>query len=153
MQIVLVEPEIPPNTGNIARSCVMTATKLHLIEPLGFSLDEKNLRRSGLDYWKYLNLEVHSDFSAFKRVTNPAGRLIAFSTQGTGYYHSMTYTNDDYLVFGCETKGLRPEILVQVDHILRIPMVEQIPRSLNLGNSVAIVLYEALRQQGFPGMH
>lgn len=153
MQIVLVEPEIPPNTGNIARSCVMTAAKLHLIEPLGFSLDEKNLRRSGLDYWKYLNLEVHSDFSAFKRVKNPVGRLIAFSTQGKGYYHSMTYTNDDYLVFGCETKGLRPEILAQVDHILRIPMVEQIPRSLNLGNAVALVLYEALRQQGFPGMH
>ncbi len=152
MHIVLVEPEIPPNTGNVARSCVMTATKLHLIEPLGFSLDEKNLRRSGLDYWKYLNLEVHSDFSAFRR-KNPAVRLIAFSTQGTGYYHSMTYLNDDYLVFGCETKGLRPEIMTQVDHILRIPMVEQIPRSLNLGNAVALVLYEALRQQGFPGMH
>ncbi|MDZ4132936.1 MAG: TrmH family RNA methyltransferase, partial [Dethiobacteria bacterium] len=90
MHIVLVEPEIPPNTGNIARSCVMTATKLHLIEPLGFSLDEKNLRRSGLDYWKYLNLEVHSDFSTFKR-EYPAVRLIAFSTRGTGYYHSMAY--------------------------------------------------------------
>jgi len=89
MHIVLVEPEIPPNTGNIARSCVMTATTLHLIEPLGFSLDEKHLRRSGLDYWKYLNLEVHSDFNAFKS-GNPAVRLIAFSTQGKGYYHSMT---------------------------------------------------------------
>lgn len=152
MHIVLVEPEIPPNTGNIARSCVMTATKLHLIEPLGFSLDEKNLRRSGLDYWKYLNLEVHSDFSVFKSRI-PAVRLIAFSTRGNGYYHSMAYKSDDYLVFGCETKGLQPEILAQVDHILRIPMVEQIPRSLNLGNSVALVLYEALRQQGFPGMH
>jgi tRNA (cytidine/uridine-2'-O-)-methyltransferase len=152
MHIVLVEPEIPPNTGNIARSCVMTATKLHLIEPLGFSLDEKSLRRSGLDYWKYLNLEVHNDFNAFKS-ENPAVRLIAFSTQGTIYYHNMNYRNDDYLVFGCETKGLGPEILAQADHILRIPMVEQIPRSLNLGNSVALVLYEALRQQGFPGMH
>jgi tRNA (cytidine/uridine-2'-O-)-methyltransferase len=152
MHIVLVEPEIPPNTGNIARSCVMTATTLHLIEPLGFSLDEKHLRRSGLDYWKYLNLEVHSDFNAFKS-GNPAVRLIAFSTQGKGYYHSMNYKIDDFLVFGCETKGLRPEILAQVDHILRIPMVNQIPRSLNLGNSVALVLYEALRQQGFPGMH
>jgi tRNA (cytidine/uridine-2'-O-)-methyltransferase len=152
MHIVLVEPEIPPNTGNIARSCVMTATKLHLIEPLGFSLDEKHLRRSGLDYWKYLDLEVYSDFRAFKNEKS-AVRLIAFSTQGKGYYHSMSYQNDDYLVFGCETKGLQPEILAQVDHILRIPMVDQIPRSLNLGNSVALVLYEALRQQGFPGMH
>jgi len=151
MNIVLVEPEIPPNTGNVARTCVLTGTKLHLIEPLGFSLAEKELRRSGLDYWQYLELELHKDFKAFLEHSEH-GRLISFSTSGARHYHTVDYRLNDYLIFGSETKGLDPEVLKATDLILRIPMLEQIPRSLNLGNSVALALYEALRQQGFPGM-
>jgi len=151
MNIVLVEPEIPPNTGNVARTCVLTGTKLHLVEPLGFSLAEKELRRSGLDYWQYLELELHKDFKAFLKHSEQ-GRLISFSTGGARHYHTVDYRQNDYLIFGSETKGLDPEVLKATDIILRIPMLEQIPRSLNLGNSVALALYEALRQQSFPGM-
>lgn len=151
MHVVLVEPEIPQNTGNAARTCVMTATKLHLVEPLGFSIADKEVRRSGLDYWQYLNLEVHRNF---KILTGryPESRMICFSTKGTSHYHSLQYLADDFLVFGSETKGLGPDILQAADYILRIPMVDSIPRSLNLGNAVALVLYEALRQLNFPGM-
>lgn len=151
MNVVLFEPEIPPNTGNVARTCVMTGSRLHLVEPLGFSLDEKEVRRSGLDYWPYLDLEVHPDFDSLQKAY-PVVRLICFSTKGRYYYHHLEYLSDDFLVFGSETKGLPGRVLEQADLIVRIPMVEQIPRSLNLGNSVALVLYEALRQQGFPGM-
>lgn len=151
MNIVLVEPEIPPNTGNVARTCVLTGTRLHLVEPLGFSLAEKELRRSGLDYWKYLDLKVHKDFDAFLN-DREEGRLISFSTGSANPYHKFTYRSDDYLIYGCETRGLDKNIIKATDLTLRIPMLEQIPRSLNLGNSVAIVLYEALRQQNFPGM-
>jgi len=151
MNIVLVEPEIPPNTGNVARTCVLTGTKLHLVEPLGFSLAEKELRRSGLDYWQYLELELHKDFKAFLE-HRKQGRLISFSTGGAKHYHTFDYRKNDYLIFGSETKGLAPEVMKATDLTLRIPMLEQIPRSLNLGNSVALALYEALRQQGFPGM-
>ncbi len=151
MNIVLVEPEIPPNTGNIARTCVLTGTKLHLVEPLGFSLSEKEVRRSGLDYWQYLNLKVYKDFNDFLE-HNIEGRLFSYSTGGTVPYSHITYQADDFLVFGSETKGLAAEVLKNSLQILRIPMIEQIPRSLNLGNAVAIVLYEALRQQGFPEM-
>lgn len=151
MHLVLVEPEIPPNTGNVARTCVMTGTRLHLVEPLGFSLSEKEVRRSGLDYWRYLDLEVHPDFDALKRKYRDA-RYFYYSTRGKQYYDQIEYRPDDFLVFGSETKGLAPEIPGQAGTLLRIPMVEQIPRSLNLGNSVALVLYEALRQQGFPGL-
>jgi len=151
MHLVLVEPEIPPNTGNVARTCVMTGTKLHLVQPLGFSLSEKEVRRSGLDYWQYLDLEVHPDFDTLKQAY-PLVRYFFFTTRGRQYYHQIEYQHDDFLVFGSETKGLAQDILDQADNVVRIPMVEQIPRSLNLGNSVALVLYEALRQQGFPGM-
>ncbi len=151
MHLVLVQPEIPPNTGNAARTCVMTGTKLHLVEPLGFSLSESRVRRSGLDYWKYLDLEVHKSFQAL-REAYPLSRFFCFTTRGKIYYHQINYKPDDFLIFGSETRGLLPEILKQADKTLRIPMVEQIPRSLNLGNSAALVLYEALRQQGFPGM-
>ncbi|MGM0651820.1 MAG: tRNA (cytidine(34)-2'-O)-methyltransferase [Bacillota bacterium] len=151
MHLVLVEPEIPPNTGNIARTCVMTSTKLHLVEPLGFSLSESAVRRSGLDYWQYLDLEIHPDFTALKRAY-PESRFLYFTTRGTKYYHEITYRFDDFLVFGSETRGLSEDILEQAEHVLRIPMVDQIPRSLNLGNSAALVLYEALRQQGYPGL-
>ncbi len=151
MHLVLVEPEIPPNTGNVARTCVMTGSKLHLIEPLGFSLSDSHVRRSGLDYWKYLELELHPNFQALKDAY-PQGRFFYYTTRGTAYYHEVAYRPDDFLVFGSETRGLAPEILEQADTVLRIPMVEQIPRSLNMGNSVALVLYEALRQQGYPGL-
>jgi len=151
MHIVLVEPEIPPNTGNVARTCVMTNTRLHLVEPLGFSLSEKEVRRSGLDYWRYLDLEVHPDFEELQKAY-PANRFLYFSTQGEEYYYKIDYRCDDFIVFGSETKGLPEEILKQAEHVIRVPMVEQIPRSLNLGNTVTLVLYEALRQQGFPGM-
>lgn len=151
MHIVLVEPEIPPNTGNVARTCVMTNTGLHLVEPLGFSLSEKEVRRSGLDYWRYLDLEVHSDFESLQKAY-PANRFLYFSTRGEDYYYEIDYNYDDFIIFGSETKGLPEEILEQAEHVIRVPMVEQIPRSLNLGNTVALVLYEALRQQGFPKM-
>lgn len=151
MHIVLVEPEIPPNTGSVARTCVMTNTRLHLVEPLGFSLSEKEVRRSGLDYWRYLDLEVHANFESLQKAY-PANRFLFFSTRGNEYYNEMAYNYDDFIVFGSETKGLSEEILKKADHVLRVPMVEQIPRSLNLGNTVALVLYEALRQQGFPKM-
>jgi tRNA (cytidine/uridine-2'-O-)-methyltransferase len=152
LNIVLVEPEIPPNTGNIARTCVLTGTKLHLVKPLGFSLSEKEVRRSGLDYWPLLDLAVHENFNSVKKVSKDS-RLICFSTRGKEYYDKINYLEDDYLVFGSETNGL-PEIVInKADHVLRIPMIKQVKRSLNLGNSVAIVLYEALRQLKFPVMN
>ncbi len=151
MHLVLVEPEIPQNTGNVARTCVMTGTKLHLVEPLGFSLSAKEVRRSGLDYWIYLDLEVHHDFEKLKN-TYRSNRFIYFTTRARSYYHQINYRGDDFLVFGSETKGLDPEILKEAEYVLRIPMIDQIPRSLNLGNSAALVLYEALRQQSFPQM-
>lgn len=152
MNIVLVEPEIPPNTGNVARSCVMTGSKLHLVEPLGFSLSESRVRRSGLDYWKYLDLEIHPNFKAL-RDKYARHRFLYFTTKGKLYYHHIAYSYNDFLIFGSETKGLSESILEKAEHVIRIPMVEQIPRSLNMGNSVALVLYEALRQQDFPGMN
>jgi len=151
VHLVLVEPEIPPNTGNVARTCVMTNTKLHLVEPLGFSLSDSAVRRSGLDYWQYLDLEIHPNFAELKQAY-PESRFFFFTTRGTKYYHEITYRPDDFLIFGSETKGLSEDILKQAEHVLRIPMVDQIPRSLNLGNSVALVLYEALRQQGYPDL-
>lgn len=151
MDLVLVEPEIPQNTGNVARTCVMTGTKLHLVEPLGFSLSEKEVRRAGLDYWQYLDLEIHKSFGELKE-KNGSSRFICFSTRGCDYYHRFDYRMDDFLVFGSETRGLDQRILDQADIILRIPMVDHIPRSLNLGNAVALVLYEALRQTDFPGL-
>lgn len=151
MNIVLVEPEIPQNTGNVARTCVMTSSKLYLIEPLGFSITDKAVRRSGLDYWKYLNLELHSDFSSMIK-SYPQARFICFSTQGADYYHNIHYASGDFLIFGSETKGLDLNVLDCADIVARIPMADQIPRSLNLGNTVALVLYESLRQQSFPKM-
>lgn len=151
MNIVLVEPEIPPNTGNVARTCVMTGSKLHLVEPLGFSLSESRVRRSGLDYWKYLDLEIHSTFQALKDKYS-GSRFLYYTTKGKLHYHQISYSYNDFLVFGSETKGLAESILEEAEHVIRIPMIEQIPRSLNMGNSVALVLYEALRQQDFPGM-
>ena len=151
MNIVLYEPEMPANTGNIGRTCVATGTRLHLIEPLGFKLDEKHLRRAGLDYWKDLDVTVYSDFADFLE-KNPGAKIYMASTKARHVYTEVAYGPDDYIMFGRESAGIPEEILVQYpENTVRIPMLQDI-RSLNLANSVAIVLYEALRQQEFAGM-
>ncbi|NLZ93871.1 MAG: tRNA (uridine(34)/cytosine(34)/5-carboxymethylaminomethyluridine(34)-2'-O)-methyltransferase TrmL [Firmicutes bacterium] len=151
MHVVLVEPEIPPNTGNIARTCAVTGTTLHLVEPLGFSLDEKHLKRAGLDYWQHLNLVLHPNLESF--LATAAEKSCWFlTTKGKRSYVDVSYQPDDFLLFGKETAGL-PDWLLQKypERCLRIPMGKTI-RSLNLSNSVAVVLYEALRQQSFPDL-
>ena len=151
MHIVLVEPEIPQNTGNIARTCAATGAKLHLIKPLGFELSDKYLKRAGLDYWHMMTCEVHESWADFL-AANPGAALHFASTKAPRSYSDAAYGPDDCLVFGKETKGLDEELLAaHYDRCVRIPMVPD-ARSLNLSNSVAIVLYEALRQQGFPGL-
>lgn len=151
MHIVLVEPEIPNNTGNISRTCSVTGSTLHLVRPLGFSTDDKHLKRAGLDYWQYLDLHYWDSFAQLKSAY-PGGRFWYCSTKARRHYSEVAFKPDDFLVFGKETKGLPEELLDEnADFALRIPMQPDI-RSLNLANSVAIVLYEALRQQGFPGM-
>lgn len=151
MNIVLFEPEIPANTGNISRTCAVTGTSLHLIEPLGFSIDDKHLKRAGLDYWKFLDLHVYKNWQHFLD-ENPDANLYFATTHGTNNYADQQYQPDDYIVFGKETAGL-PDYIKDMapEHCVRIPMGKDI-RSLNLSNSVAIVLYEALRQQGFPNL-
>ncbi len=152
MNIVLLEPEIPANTGNIGRTCVATGSDLHLIKPLGFSLDEKHLRRAGLDYWPKLKLHIYENYEDFSD-KNPGARIYFATTKGRNLYSEVHFGHDDYIMFGKETAGIPEEILVQhPDECIRIPMIGDI-RSLNLGNSVAIVLYEALRQNGFEGMN
>ena len=152
MNIVLLEPEIPENTGNIGRTCVATGSTLHLIKPLGFLLDDKHLKRAGLDYWPKLDYRIYEDYGDFLE-KNPRARIYYASTKGQNMYSAVEYRSDDYIMFGKETAGIPEEILVQhPDECIRIPMIGDI-RSLNLGNSVAIVLYEALRQQGFCGMN
>ena len=151
MHIVLVNPEIPQNTGNIARTCAATGAKLHLIEPLGFELSDRYLKRAGLDYWHMMTLELHADWQAFCE-EYPDARLHYATTKAPRDYCAVEYGPDDFLVFGRETRGLDEELLAaNYDRCVRIPMRPD-ARSLNLSNSVAIVLYEALRQQGFPGL-
>ncbi|AEF94565.1 RNA methyltransferase, TrmH family, group 2 [Desulfotomaculum nigrificans CO-1-SRB] len=151
MHIVLVEPEIPANTGNIARTCSITGASLHLVRPLGFSTDDRHLKRAGLDYWHLLDLHYHDSLQELKE-QYPNGRFWYFTTKGGKPHHRVQYRPDDFLVFGKETAGLPREVLSQnPDYCLRIPMLETV-RSLNLSNSVAIALYEALRQLGFPNM-
>ncbi len=148
MNIVLLEPEIPSNTGNIGRTCVATGTSLHLIEPLGFHLDEKSIRRSGMDYWHDVDLHIYINYRDFLE-KNPGARIIYASTKGRIVYSDFSYEEGDYLMFGKESAGIPEEILVEhPDTTVRIPMTED-RRSLNLSNSAAIVLYEALRQTGF----
>ena len=151
MNIVLFEPEIPQNTGNIARTCAITGTTLHLIKPLGFDISEKAVRRAGLDYWKYLDLKVYENIEDFFE-KNPNGNYYFATTKGQHRYDKVEYKKDDYIFFGPETRGL-PEDLIHdnYDKAIRIPMLK-IVRSLNLSNSVAIVLYEALRQIDFEGL-
>ena len=151
LNIVLFEPEIPANTGNIGRTCVATNTRLHLIEPLGFRLNEKNLKRAGMDYWKDLDVTTYINYEEFLE-KNPGAKIYMATTKATNVYTEVEYESDCYIMFGKESAGIPEEILV--DHkedCIRIPMVGDI-RSLNLGNSVAVVLYEALRQNGFQNM-
>ncbi len=151
MNIVLLEPEIPQNTGNIARTCAVTNTTLHLIKPLGFDISEKAVKRAGLDYWQYLDLRVYENIEEFFE-KNKGGNYYFATTKGQHRYDDVKYEKNDYVFFGKETKGL-PETLLHdnYDKCIRIPMLK-IVRSLNLANSVAIVLYEALRQTGFEGL-
>ena len=149
--IVLVEPEIPQNTGNISRTCAVTGSVLHLVRPLGFSLDEKHLRRAGLDYWKDLTLYVHDSFEEIER-TYPDARFFLMTKKATLCYADTEYRDGDFLVFGKETRGLSDELRERRrQDCRRIPMLAG-QRSLNLSNTVALVLYEALRQNGFPGL-
>ena len=151
MNVVLLEPEMPANTGNIGRTCVATHTRLHLIEPLGFKLNEKMLKRAGLDYWDKLDVTVYCDFQDFLE-RNPGARIYMATTKARKVYTEVSYEPDCYLMFGKESAGIPEEILVRhQEDCVRIPMWGEI-RSLNLSNSVAIVLYEALRQNGFSQM-
>ena len=148
MEIVLFEPEIPPNTGSVARLCAATCTPLLLIEPLGFKIDDKHLKRAGLDNWEYVNVHVHRSWDEFMRAAEPA-KLWYFSKRAARSYTSAGYSDGDFLVFGPETRGL-PQFILEADpdSALRIPMMNGAVRSLNLSNAVSIVLYEALRQLG-----
>jgi tRNA (cytidine/uridine-2'-O-)-methyltransferase len=151
LNVVLVEPEIPQNTGNIARTCAATGTVLHLVGPLGFSLEDKYLKRAGLDYWPLVKVKQYKDYRDFE-TQNPRGVKYFVTTRAKKSYFDVTYQKDCYLVFGKETAGL-PISLLQANPqtCIRIPMVDE-ARSLNLSNSVAIVVYEALRQNGFKGL-
>ena len=148
MHVVLVEPEIPPNTGSVARLCAATLTGLHLIEPLGFKIDDKHLKRAGLDYWEFVDLQLYESWGQFLS-RHSDKKLLYFSKKVTRSYIEACYQEDDYLVFGPETRGLPQELLdAHPGHCYRIPMMGVGVRSLNLSNAVSIVLYEGLRQLG-----
>lgn len=153
INIVLYEPEMPANTGNIGRTCVATNTRLHLIEPLGFKLNEKQILRAGLDYWDKLDVQVYSDYDDFLEKNPRAREKMYMATTKAKYTHSdVCYESDCYIMFGKESAGIPEEILVEnEENCVRIPMWGEI-RSLNLSNSVAIILYEALRQNGYEKM-
>ena len=152
MNIVLLEPEMPANTGNIGRTCVATNTKLHLIEPLGFKLNEKMVKRAGLDYWDKLDVTVYTDYQDFLN-RNPGAKIYMATTKAQKVYTDVAYEPDCFLMFGKESAGIPEEILLEnQENCVRIPMWGDI-RSLNLSNSVSIVLYEALRQNGFEKMN
>ncbi len=149
VKVVLVNPEIPPNTGNIARTCAATATELHLVKPLGFELSDRQLKRAGLDYWPHVNLHIHPSWTVFEAESrSQGGRLIGLSTKGTVRYTDIPYQDTDWLLFGKETRGLPPEILDNCELTAHIPMVGTGVRSLNLSVSVAVCVFESLRQQG-----
>ena len=151
LNIVLLEPEIPANTGNIGRTCCATGTKLHLIEPLGFQINEKALKRAGMDYWDKLDLAVYESYDDFCQ-KNPDAKIYYATTKAPNVYSEVNYEPDCFIMFGKESAGIPEKILVEhQDTCVRIPMNPEI-RSLNLSNSVAIVLYEALRQNGFHDM-
>jgi len=148
MHVVLFHPEIPPNTGSIARLCAATNTPLHLVAPLGFKIDDKHLKRAGLDYWKYVDVRLHESWEDFFR-KHDRNHLLYFSKRATQSYTQARYREGDFLVFGPETRGLPQDLLdANADRAYRIPMMGEGVRSLNLSNAVSIVLYEALRQLG-----
>ena len=148
MHVVLVAPEIPQNTGSIGRLCVATGSTLHLIDPLGFTIDDRHLRRAGLDYWPHVDVVRHPDWETFL-ARRPAGRLLCFSARATRSYTTVRYRADDLLVFGCESRGLPAALrTTYADATYGIPLASEHVRSLNLATAVAIVLYEGLRQTG-----
>ena len=148
MNIILLEPEIPYNTGNIGRTCVATGTSLHLIKPLGFDIDEKAVKRAGLDYWNDLDLHIYDDYDEFLRL-NYYPKVVMATTKARHIYSDYKYSKDDYIMFGKESGGIPEELLIgNEENCVRIPMLKDI-RSLNLSNSVSIILYEALRQNEF----
>lgn len=153
LHIVLVEPEIPPNTGNIARSCAATDSVLHLVKPLGFSIDDRSLKRAGLDYWPYVKVLVHESLQDFLDEYE-GRRMFAVTTKGRHLFTEMEYRDEDMFLFGRETRGLPRDLIAEMaDMSIRIPMSENTRlRSFNLANSANIVLFEALRQLGFPGL-
>ncbi|MCL2253176.1 MAG: tRNA (cytidine(34)-2'-O)-methyltransferase [Lachnospiraceae bacterium] len=151
MNIILHEPEIPANTGNIGRTCMATGSSLHLIEPLGFRLSEKELRRAGMDYWQDISVSTYLNFADFKE-KNPRAKIWMATTKARYVYTDVTYSADDFIMFGKESAGIPEEILLDYkETCIRIPMLPK-TRSLNLANSVAVVVYEALRQGGFAEM-
>lgn len=151
LHIVLVEPEIPANTGNIARTCAATGIHLHLVRPLGFRTDDATLKRAGLDYWYAVNIEYHDSFAELQELY-PDGRYFYATTKASKRYTDFTFQDGDFFVFGKETKGLPEELLAaNPDYCMRMPMTDKV-RSLNLSNSAAIIVYEALRQLNFPNM-
>lgn len=151
MNIVLLEPEIPQNAGNIARTCAATKSTLHLIKPLGFSVEDKYLKRAGLDYWNLLDIYYYENFNHFLE-QNPLAKIFMATTKSKKLYTEVEYQQNDYIMFGKETAGIPEEILLEYKQTaVRIPMFEP-ARSLNLSNAVAVVLYEALRQQNFEGL-
>lgn len=151
LHVVLYEPEIPPNTGNIIRLCANTGCQLHLIEPLGFSLEDKQMRRAGLDYSEYARVKVHEDYQSFLDSEQPE-RLFGLTTKGSRHYHEVTFQDGDFLMFGPETRGLPGPVREHLapENRLRVPMRPE-SRSLNLSNTAALVVYEAWRQLGFSG--
>jgi tRNA (cytidine/uridine-2'-O-)-methyltransferase len=149
--IVLVEPEIPQNAGNIARTCAATGTRLHMVRPLGFEVSDKYLKRAGLDYWHLVDISYYDSFEELKN-KYPDGRFFYFTTKARHRHSDVAFKDGDFLVFGKETKGLPEELLLKnEDTCVRIPMLEE-ARSLNLSNSAAIAVYEALRQLNFPNL-
>ncbi|MGE5679197.1 MAG: tRNA (uridine(34)/cytosine(34)/5-carboxymethylaminomethyluridine(34)-2'-O)-methyltransferase TrmL [Pseudomonadota bacterium] len=151
LNIVLVEPEIPQNTGNIARTCAATGSRLHLVKPLGFSVDDRHLKRAGLDYWSLVDIFYYDSFEELKN-KYPDGLFYYSTTKGGKKHTDAAFKEDCFIVFGKETAGLpKPLLDANRDFCIRVPMIDD-ARSLNLANSVAIVVYEALRQIGFPGM-
>lgn len=152
LNIVLYQPEIPQNTGNIGRTCLLTNSKLHLIKPLGFEINDKQLKRAGLDYWNKLDVIYYDSFEEFFE-KNKNNRIFLSTTKGTKLYCEVEYKVGDFIMFGKESSGV-PQYIKDIlkDNLIRIPMIESSDRSLNLSNSVSIIAYEALKQIGFPNM-
>ena len=151
LNIVLVQPEIPQNTGNVARTCACTGARLHLVKPLGFTIDDKKLKRAGLDYWEFLDITYYDSFEEFLELTKNYPRYFC-TTKAKNTYADVLFAENSYIIFGKETKGLPEEVLIEnKENCIRIPMIEN-ARSLNLSNAVAIVAYEAFRQNNFTGL-